>query len=98
MALTEGAKQLIWLRRALQELGFEQNQPTSDNIGVAISQDATCSKHINISYHINCEKVASNDAALTYVLSKLNPADIMTKGLDLEQYLYLCQKLEMETP
>ena len=44
MALTEDAKQLIWFRRALQELGFNQDQPMSirsDNLGVIrISHDA----------------------------------------------------------
>jgi hypothetical protein len=37
--------------------------------------------------------VASNEATLTYVMSKENPADIMTKGLDKGQYNYLKKKL-----
>ena len=79
-ALTEGAKQLIWLRHALQELGLDQDQPTSirsDNLGaVTLSHDSTYharTKHINIAYHFIREKVASNEATLTYVRSKETP-------------------------
>ena len=45
VAVTEGAKQLIWLRHALLELGFNQDHPTSicsDNLGaITLSHDAT---------------------------------------------------------
>ena len=105
IALTEGAKQLIWLRRALQEHGFDQDQPTSvrsDNIrAINLSHDPTYharTMHINIAHHYIRQKVDSNEAALTYVRSKENPADIMTKGLDLDQHKYLRERLGMETP
>ena len=88
MALTEGAKQLIWLRRFIWELSIDQSQPMSlhsDNLGaIMLSQDATYhahTKHINIAYHFICEKVASHEAALTYIPMKDNIADILTKGL-----------------
>ena len=88
MALTEGAKQLIWLQRFIWELSIDQSQPTSlhsDNLGaITLSQDMTyhtCTKHINVAYHFICEKVASHEAALTYVPTKDNIADILTKGL-----------------
>ena len=105
IALTEGAKQLIWLCHALLELGFNQNHPTSicsDNLGaITLSHDATYyaqMKHINVAHHFIHEKVASNKAALTYIRSKENTVDIMTKGLKLHQHKYLCEKLRMETP
>ena len=100
MALTEGAKQLIWLWRFIRELGIDQSQPTSlrsDNLGtIMLSQDVTyhmCTKHINVAYHFICEKVASHEAALTYVPTKDNIADILTKGLKLHQHHYLMGKL-----
>ena len=96
MALTEGAKQLIWLRCFIQELGIDQSQPTSlhsNNLGtIMLSQDATYythTKHINVAYHFICEKVASHKAALTYMPMKENIADILTKGLELHQHHYL---------
>ena len=97
VALTEGAKQLVWLRRSLNDLGFIQSNPTSirlDNLGaITLSHDATYhphTKHINVAYHFICERVASNEATLTYVRSKENLADFMTKGLDVKQHRYLC--------
>jgi Reverse transcriptase (RNA-dependent DNA polymerase) len=100
IALTEGAKQLVWLRRFLQDLSFEQSKSTSirsDNLSaITISHDATYharTKHINVTYHFICEKVASNEATLTYIQSKENPVDLMTKGLELNQHRYLRAKL-----
>ena len=100
IALTEGTKQLVWLRRFLLDLGFDQSHPTSirsDNLSaITLSHDATYhaqTKHINVTYHYIHEKVASNEAKLTYVKSKENPADLMTKPLDLFQHRYLRDKL-----
>ena len=100
IALTEGTKQLVWLRRFLLDLSFDQSHPTSicsDNLStITLSHDATYhtrTKHINVTYHYICEKVASNKATLTYVKSKENPADLMTKPLDLYQHRYLREKL-----
>ena len=100
MALTEGATQLIWLQCFIPELGIDQSQPTSlrsDNLGaITLSQAVTyhtCTKHINVAYHFICEKVASHEAALTYVPTKENIVDILTKGLELHQHHYLMGKL-----
>ena len=90
IALTEGTKQLIWLRRFLTDLGFDQSQPTSirsDNLGaITLSHDMSYharTKHISVTYHFIGKRVASNEVALTYVRSKENPVDLTTKALDL---------------
>ena len=100
MALTEGAKQLIWLRCFIWELSIDQSQLTSlcsNNLGaIMLSQDATYhahTMHINVAYHFIHEKVASHEAGLTYVPMKDNIADILTKGLKLHQHHYLMGKL-----
>ena len=100
MALTEGTKQLIWLWCFIWELSIYQSQPTSlrsDNLGaIMLSQDVTYhahTKHINVAYHFICEKVASHEAALTYVPMKDNIVDILTKGLKLHQHCYLMEEL-----
>ena len=100
MALTEGAKQLIWLRRFIWELGIDQSQLTSlcsNNLGaITLSQDVTYhahTKHINVTYCFICEKVASHKAVLTYIPTKDNIVDILTKGLKLHQHRYLMGKL-----
>jgi len=100
IVLTEGAKQLIWLQCFLSNIAFEQTNPTSlcsDNLGaIILANDATYHahmKHINVSYHFICKRVAFNKAVLTYVQLKENPADIMTKGLDLPQHHHLNLRL-----
>ena len=69
----------------------------SDNLGaITLSYDATYharTKHISFTYHFIHEKVAFNDASLTYVRSKENPMDLMTKGLKGHQHKYLHRKL-----
>ena len=100
LALTEGEKQLVWLWQLLGDLTTDQMKPTSiwsDNLGViTLSNDTSyhaCTKHINITYHFICERVASNEATLTYIQSKENPTDLMTKSLDPSQHQYLCAKI-----
>ena len=71
ISLTEGAKELVLMRRLLQDLGIDQKQPTSirsDNLSaITISHDATYHSHET---HQRClplrERVASNEAALTF--------------------------------
>ena len=69
----------------------------SDNLGViTLANDATYharTKHINVAYHFIRERVASNEAVLTYIQSKENLADIMTKGLNLPQHHHLNLRL-----
>ena len=43
-------------------------------------------KHIKIYYHFIHEKVASNEALLTYVPSKDNIVDLMTKAIPPEEH------------
>ena len=61
-----------------------------DNLSaITITCDVTyhaCTKHINIYYHYIHEKVASNEASLTYITSKDNIADIMTKAIPLDNH------------
>ena len=69
-----------------------------DNLGAnTLSHDATyhirTMKNINVSYYFICKKVASNKVVLTYVRSKDNLADLMTKSLDLTQHHHLHEKL-----
>ena len=103
IVLTEGAKEMVWLRRLLEELGLEQTEPTSvhsDNLGsITLSHDATYharTKHINVAYHFIRERIASNEATVTYVQSEENLADVMTKALDALKHRYLMEGMGFE--
>ena len=56
-----------------------------DNLSaITITHDASYhawTKHIKIYYHFIHEKVASNEASLTYVMSKDNITDLLTKAI-----------------
>src|SRR6266481_2244671 len=93
IALTHTAKQMMWIRRLLNEIGLDQRDPTlirCDNLSViTITHNATYharTKHIKIYYHFIRKKVASNEASLTYVPSKDNIVDLMTKAIPPEEH------------
>ena len=93
IALMHVAKQMIWIRRLLNEIGLDQIKLTlicCDNLSViTIMHDTTYhmhTKHINKYYHFIREKVASNKALLTHIALKENTADIMTKAISSESH------------
>lgn len=46
-------------------------------------------KHINIKFHFLCERIQSQELAVSYVNTKDNIADIFTKALDVKQFVCL---------
>src|SRR6266481_7312235 len=93
IALTHMAKQMMWIQRLINEIGLGQRDLTlicCDNLSaITITHNVTYhmrTKHIKIYYHFIREKVASNEASLTYVLSKDNIADLMTKAIPPEEH------------
>ena len=98
IALTHGAKQLMWLRQLLIDLGFNMSPRIPlrcDNLAaITISKDNSYharTKHINIRYHYIRERITSHEVDLTHVASKDNAADIFTKALDPKQHLNLME-------
>eukprot|EP00794_Sanderia_malayensis_P007838 gene7838-biopygen6374 len=88
IALSAAAQETIWLRRLLQNLGKEQQNPTrlyEDNQGaIAISKNSRNSnrtKHIDIKYHFVRESLENNEIKLVYCPTGIMIADILTKSL-----------------
>jgi hypothetical protein len=52
-------------------------------------------KHIERDVHFTREKVKNGDICLQFIASKLQPADMFTKGLCSPQHLYHCSSLKM---
>ena len=95
MAYTQAAKQYIWLKQALTELGYH-NIPSAlscDNMGsIDLSENPRIrdrSKHIDIAYHFIRELVEMGALTILHILSKLNPADLCTKALPGVQHEFL---------
>jgi hypothetical protein len=87
LAATEAAKECVWLKQLLFDLGFPQGCITlyEDNEAcIALSKNPqyhSKTKHIQLPYHFIREKVAAKEMLMTYVNTKHQLADIFTKGL-----------------
>lgn len=89
MALTEGTKEAIWLRRLFGELNLQNpRMPTTlhgDNQGsINLAHNPIYharTKHVDVRHHFIREKVLSGEISLEYVPTGNQLADIFTKAL-----------------
>ena len=89
VAISEGAKLVVWVRNVMAGLGYSQQRPTTmygDNQGAIALIDKpgthARTKHIDVRHHLIRELVAANVVKLEYIGTKRQQADIMTKSLD----------------
>ncbi|XP_003370725.1 reverse transcriptase family protein [Trichinella spiralis] len=85
MALTEGVKEVKWIRQLLMDLGRNQVIPTllfSDNQGAAFltknPQHHRWTKHIDIRYHFIRTEQEQGVVSVEYTPSDKQPADMLT--------------------
>ena len=88
-AAFEAAKETIWLRNLLINIGFPQNSPTTilcdNNAAINLSEDPSLHqhvKHIDIKYHFLRECVNMGEIMLKYINTNDNLADIFTKAIE----------------
>lgn len=100
MAVTEAAKEIIWLRRLLADLGLAQEGPTTlfvDNkAAIDLAHNPmhhSRTKHIDIKWHFIREQIDANIINLSHVASAENRADIMTKPLSRSKFENLRDQL-----
>ena len=94
VATSEAAREAMWLRQLLEEIGIRQTGPTlinCDNKGairLALNPGThQRTKHIDIKHHFIRELVEQNIISVEYVQSKRQLADIFTKGLPRPRHL-----------
>ncbi|OUC47837.1 integrase core domain protein, partial [Trichinella nativa] len=94
MALTEGVKEVKWIRQLLMDLGRNQVTPTllfSDNQGAAFltknPQHHRRTKHIDIRYHFIRTEQEQGVVSVEYIPSDKQPADMLTKSLSGPRHL-----------
>lgn len=87
-SLSETAREVIWLRHLLADLGHEQSGPTviyEDNQQTIVwAQDPKHhgrNKHLDVKLHYIREQVARKTLAVEYVATQNQLADVMTKPL-----------------
>ena len=95
VALNLAAREVIWLRRLLCELGFEQKPTTilvDNQSAIALTKHKMVkprTKHIALRYHWIKEQVADGTIIVKYVPTGDNVADFLTKVLSQEKMIHL---------
>ena len=88
IASCHGVKEAIWMRSLLKCLGYAQagaSRIHCDNVGSNIlTRDPSfhaCTKHIDIQNHYICKRVHAGDIHYTYIPTRDNITDCLTKSL-----------------
>ena len=108
VALSECAREAIWLRELLSEIGVQHTNtrellPTliwSDSkSAISFSEsyiEKTRSKHVSIRYYFLREQIEAKEVNLKYIPGYCNPADILTKPLNGVRHNQLVKSLGMQ--
>jgi hypothetical protein len=86
--LSEATREVLWIRRFLQELGLEFNKPTTiyqDNLGTQAfalnSKSPQRMKHIEVKYHFIISQIKDKSMDIVHMPTAQKTADIFTKFL-----------------
>ena len=101
MAAYEAAKEIVWLRDLLKELGFEQKEPTvifEDNmstieIATKFNTQHKRTKHYNVRCAYLKSQVRTNVIQFKYIKNENQIADVLTKALVKSQHQKLSNLL-----
>ena len=102
-AAFEAAKETIWLRNLLINIGFPQNSPTTilcdNNAAINLSEDPSLHqhvKHIDIKYHFLREHINMGEITLKYINTNNNLANIFTKAIEHQHFSQLRKLLGLK--
>lgn len=90
-AITRAAKEAIWYRRFLDDVGHKQANPTvihCDNQGaIALAENPIFhahTKHVEVHHHFIREAMERKEVRLEYIHTNDNISDMLTKPLSAE--------------
>ena len=92
IAATEAGKEMIWLKRFLQELGLNQMEYIvycDSQSAIDLSKNSMYharTKHIDVRYHWICEKVENESFHVKKIHTSENPADMLTKIIPKDKF------------
>ncbi|CAJ2642124.1 unnamed protein product [Trifolium pratense] len=99
---TEAAKELLWMKKFLQELGFEQEKFVlfcDSQSAIHLGKNPTFhsrSKHIEVRYHWIREALEMKSFSLEKIHTDENGSDMMTKTLPVTKMICCRKKAGME--
>lgn len=99
VALSEAVKETIFIRKLLNEIGYNIETPLvyCDNLAaIEIAKnpkDNQRAKHIDLKFHFVRNAIKNNEIDLNYIKSKDNKADIFTKPLNSNLFNNNCQQI-----
>ena len=92
----------LWLKRILEEIQVPRESPIKlycDNkAALNIAQNPVQHeriKHVEVDRHFIKENVENENICLIYIPTKMQPADILTKGLSRQTFEDCVSKLDM---
>ncbi|CAN0866868.1 Retrovirus-related Pol polyprotein from transposon TNT 1-94, partial [Linum grandiflorum] len=94
IAATEASKELLWMKKFLNELGFRQERPQlfcDSQSAIHLAKNSTFhsrSKHIDVRYHWIRDVVESKQLQLEKIHTDENGSDMCTKSLPREKFEY----------
>ena len=93
VAMSVTAAEVVYIRRLLEAMGFEQLAPTvlyvDNKASEAVAKDPVLNngmKHVARRHYYAKEMQADGEVAVTWIETKLNLADAMTKALPLPHF------------
>ncbi|GJX71625.1 hypothetical protein Tco_0308796 [Tanacetum coccineum] len=101
MAATEACKELLWLKRFLQELGFKQQRYAvlcDNQSAIHLAKNSMFhkrTKHIDIHYHWIRDGIEDGMFELNKVHTDDNASDMLTKAVAREKLKVCCSIAEM---
>lgn len=97
IASTEAAKEMLWMKRFTQELGFKQESYVifcDSQSAIHLAKNSSFhskSKHIDVRYHWIRDALESKMFNIEKVHTDLNGADMMTKSLPTSKHGTCCE-------
>ncbi|SGY19915.1 BQ5605_C017g08381 [Microbotryum silenes-dioicae] len=93
VAMSYAAREGIWLRRLLADLGFEQTAPTClrghNQSAITLAKHPAFharTKHIGIHFHFIRDHIAEGTIEMVWVPTGTMAADVLTKGLGTQKH------------
>lgn len=102
VSATEAAKEALWIIKLLTDMQIKVNRPVKifeDNVACIFpseNQETKRLKHLDVKYYFLCDLVEQRTIKLIQISTKMQLADVLTKGLDKQSHNRLIESIGMK--